>query len=964
MGIKAFDPKKPGGPSNFGPRSQPHLNRFTPEELARAKYLESLPEGKAEGTNLGRPFRKLTQEEQAGGPQLKADRTVKLDPSEAGQVACTSCAKVFQAGDDVVLHDSETPAGQVPYCPACAKENPMKASIKFKAEFGLTPAYGRLKDLGALGYLTLDGVEDPGDSVPGGMNVQDWVIYRSNWMAASKVLPEGGVEGQGTFIKEHPGEEYPGDVVYEEGLINVYKGAASVVTAAEELVAELEGYPVLDEDSMSELEMEKLEEELDSWAMRDAEKELGYGNDPDDVLTDEEAAWLNSLSETDPERLALVEKGMELIYQLPPEKEQKLRRAVRDGLTYGDWTVVHFDQVRESLDESGDGDIADPEGTLHQFLAKEMQSAAPGGADDMRSKERAGQQRLFESLRLASNVVAGKREVKRLMAAGEAVTKAKSVANMVAKIIGVEPSVEAAGGGLIAFKVRKQLMAALFKAHADGSFSVSWAPMRLFASTEAAGLALVGHAMLSFDVTTKLRTISDALLQFKAAGNRFGVWNNYDEMPAFPDAFATEAEARAAADSLKERFRTQGFYKTNGGFKVPFEVLTVATHAENPDASFMIVPETDNPEAFAEYFGEDGEFEASLKRPTLMGRLRAKGGAGKTDDIGPASLKARNWARLQGYMAHAGADSLCAASRSRLSLWAKTPKGFEPVVKELKKKGDVANPWAVAWSMKNKGIKPKASKVMASDEDEADNLTNIEKREWLKSKGLYHPVSNPAKESDNDPDALFEKHKSRWMRERSKVKAGKSKGRFAVDQLVEGGPWWVLELGPSNQMTPFYGPFDTEEDANLKLDNMVSASKVKASDDDASGNVIGWDVEVEKEFDGRSDYYPMAKVLFSKGGSEEDLDPALVERLKKALVGKTVPASVKGDGYHDLDIEEGDLGPFSVQVADANDYRRSESSEVESNLQMNVEEAVMELLEAEFGAGSVDAGTLAYKAGS
>ena len=38
---------------------------------------------------------------------------------------------------------------------------------------------------------------------------------------------------------------------------------------------------------------------------------------------------------------------------------------------------------------------------------------------------------------------------------------------------------------------------------------------------------------------------------------------------------------------------------------------------------------------------------------------------------------------------------------------AKTPKGFEKVVKELKKKKKVDNPWAIAWSMKDKGEKPK-----------------------------------------------------------------------------------------------------------------------------------------------------------------------------------------------------------------------------------------------------------------
>lgn len=37
----------------------------------------------------------------------------------------------------------------------------------------------------------------------------------------------------------------------------------------------------------------------------------------------------------------------------------------------------------------------------------------------------------------------------------------------------------------------------------------------------------------------------------------------------------------------------------------------------------------------------------------------------------------------------------------------KTPPGFEKVVRKLK--GKVNNPWAVAWSMKNKGAKPHES---------------------------------------------------------------------------------------------------------------------------------------------------------------------------------------------------------------------------------------------------------------
>ena len=39
-----------------------------------------------------------------------------------------------------------------------------------------------------------------------------------------------------------------------------------------------------------------------------------------------------------------------------------------------------------------------------------------------------------------------------------------------------------------------------------------------------------------------------------------------------------------------------------------------------------------------------------------------------------------------------------------------TPRGYEDIVLALKKEHSVRNPWAVAWSMKSKGIKPKRKK--------------------------------------------------------------------------------------------------------------------------------------------------------------------------------------------------------------------------------------------------------------
>ncbi len=37
------------------------------------------------------------------------------------------------------------------------------------------------------------------------------------------------------------------------------------------------------------------------------------------------------------------------------------------------------------------------------------------------------------------------------------------------------------------------------------------------------------------------------------------------------------------------------------------------------------------------------------------------------------------------------------------------PKGYERIVKAMKSDKKAKNPWAVAWSMKKKGIKPKKS---------------------------------------------------------------------------------------------------------------------------------------------------------------------------------------------------------------------------------------------------------------
>ncbi len=497
-------------------------------------------------------------------------------------------------------------------------------NLKFSADFALVPmdvttTKRSIEDLDmAEGYMTLEGVEDPGDSVPAGMSAQDWAIYRSNWLAAVKALPEGGKEGEASFLKEHPDLKYPGDVVHDtwSGLIHIWKGAAGPMAKAEEIIGSLSEYPVLDDNEHSALETEALEEELDGWAMDDAKKMLGYGGFWSEELTDEESAWMAQLAESDPAKHAEIEAAIESIFELSGDNEQKFRMAVRDGLTYGDWTVVHKEPMIKLLQQEAP-ELVDPKATMHQFLKTAMADATPGSAADMKSKEDAGQLRLLESLRAAQQIVAGQREIKAMVAATEAVTKAKSVANMVAKIVGGHLATEAAGGGFFTYAVKGRLMAALFKAHADNSFSLSWAPMSGFTLAVDAAKALSTTAMLSFDTTTRLKVLSSALIAVK---------------PMAPHGVAGAKDDIGAA--------------------------------------------------------------------TLGGVVRAKKSNG---------LKA--WMAVQSYAEHAGADPLCVASRRRLSMWAKTPKGFEPVVKELKKKGGVDNPWAVAWSMKNRGIKPKAFKV-------------------------------------------------------------------------------------------------------------------------------------------------------------------------------------------------------------------------------------------------------------
>jgi len=49
----------------------------------------------------------------------------------------------------------------------------------------------------------------------------------------------------------------------------------------------------------------------------------------------------------------------------------------------------------------------------------------------------------------------------------------------------------------------------------------------------------------------------------------------------------------------------------------------------------------------------------------------------------------------------------CECGMNEAELDEVAPEGYEDIVKALKKEPEVDNPWAVAWSMKKKGIEPK-----------------------------------------------------------------------------------------------------------------------------------------------------------------------------------------------------------------------------------------------------------------
>lgn len=529
----------------------------------------------------------------------------------------------------------------------------IEAKVKLAAEFGLKPAYGRLKHLGDFGYLTLEDVEDPGDSAPGGMNARDWAIYRSNFLAATKLLPEGGSEGQADFIQKHPDEEYPGDVVYEMDFINVYQGAASAMAKATKIVDDLNNYPVLDESIQTDLETEAMNSEINSWAMDEAKAMLGYDKDWAELMTDEEAGWLVDLANSDPKRHAEVQKTIDSIFELTGDKEQLMRRAVEEGLNYGDWTVVHMEPMVEQLNSTPEGKtLVDPAETMHQFIKSQMRTSEPGTKEYQEEAEKAGQLRLLESLNAASLVVAGQLELRAMIASDELAVESQTMASVVANLVGgheaeISPKrVPGQGAAFFTYPLNGHLMVAVLTNYADGSWATAWAPISMFASVSEAAENLSGKAMASFEAGAKFDDVASAI---RVIGSKVEGAKEFD-----------------------------------------------------------------------------------------------------------------SWMKAQGYVSHVGPNLLCQASRSRMGFWAKTPKGYEPVVKELKRQKNVDNPWAVAWSMKNRGIRPKASKIKADE---------------------------------------F------------------SKGRFTVTQMVENGPWYVVEMGPENRMVPFYGPYEDEETAKSKLEH-------------------------------------------------------------------------------------------------------------------------------------------------
>jgi hypothetical protein len=152
----------------------------------------------------------------------------------------------------------------------------------------------------------------------------------------------------------------------------------------------------------------------------------------------------------------------------------------------------------------------------------------------------------------------------------------------------------------------------------------------------------------------------------------------------------------------------------------------------------------------------------------------------------------------------------------------------------------------------------------------------------------------------------------------------------------------------------------------------VEAVKVKAEEEvEEQPEETEGDIVVEyngcgsmEENDGRGGGYFRVTAEFALEGAgaenQADIPVEVLDRIKKALLGKKVEAGA--DGYDDLDIESGGGGYFEVN--DYSDYRRSEIEEgVQSTLENNMDSVIIDALEKEFGK-EFDGSTIRIKKGA
>ena len=136
---------------------------------------------------------------------------------------------------------------------------------------------------------------------------------------------------------------------------------------------------------------------------------------------------------------------------------------------------------------------------------------------------------------------------------------------------------------------------------------------------------------------------------------------------------------------------------------------------------------------------EDGEVKTGAGKgsePAVQTAKPAKGGSKTLPVAGPAAepkpegkigsgeaTVATSGKGVSGSKGHFGFSlEILNGVIAALKTDAKAPKGYEPIVKELKKEQkehpktyDKASPFKIAWSMKKKGIKPQAAKIAAED---------------------------------------------------------------------------------------------------------------------------------------------------------------------------------------------------------------------------------------------------------